>query len=70
LLLCNKICGAAHYNMQMAIIVESQEDYDKWLAEQKPFLADESPVETTEGAVVEETAAEVVEQVEEVKEEI
>ena len=34
-LLCNKICGAAHYNMQMDIIVESQEDYDKWLAEQK-----------------------------------
>jgi len=36
-LLCNKICGAAHYNMQMDIIVESQEDYDKWLAEQKTF---------------------------------
>jgi len=37
ILLCNKICGAAHYNMQMDIIVESQEDYDKWLAEQKEF---------------------------------
>ena len=37
-LLCNKICGAAHYNMQMDIIVESQEDYDKWLAEQKTFV--------------------------------
>jgi cytochrome c oxidase subunit 2 len=36
-LLCNKICGAAHYNMQMDIIVESQEDYDKWIAEQKKF---------------------------------
>lgn len=36
-LLCNKICGAAHYNMQMDVIVESQEDYDKWLAEQKTF---------------------------------
>lgn len=34
-LLCNKICGAAHYNMQMDIIVESQEDYEKWLSEQK-----------------------------------
>jgi cytochrome c oxidase subunit 2 len=34
-LLCNKICGAAHYNMQMDVIVESQEDYNKWLAEQK-----------------------------------
>jgi len=37
ILLCNKICGAAHYNMQMDIIVESQEDYDKWIAEQKKF---------------------------------
>ena len=37
ILLCNKICGAAHYNMQMNIIVESEEDYKKWLAEQKPF---------------------------------
>lgn len=37
ILLCNKICGAAHYNMQMNIIVESKEDYEKWLAEQKPF---------------------------------
>tara|TARA_B100000809_G_scaffold20912_1_gene18481 strand:- start:8300 stop:9265 length:966 start_codon:yes stop_codon:yes gene_type:complete len=35
ILLCNKICGAAHYNMQMDIIVESQQDYDNWLAEQK-----------------------------------
>lgn len=38
ILLCNKICGAAHYNMQMDIVVESQEDYDKWLAEQKTFV--------------------------------
>lgn len=37
ILLCNKICGAAHYNMQMDIIVESKEDYEKWLAEQKTF---------------------------------
>ena len=37
ILLCNKICGAAHYNMQMDIIVESQEDYEKWLSEQKKF---------------------------------
>jgi len=39
ILLCNKICGAAHYNMQMDIVVESQEDYDKWLSEQSTFAA-------------------------------
>jgi cytochrome c oxidase subunit 2 len=37
-MLCNKICGAAHYNMQMDVIVESQEDYDNWLKEQKTFI--------------------------------
>lgn len=34
-LLCNKICGAAHYNMKLKVIVESKEDYNKWLAEQQ-----------------------------------
>ena len=36
-LLCNKICGQAHYNMQMKIIVESEEDYKAWLEEQPTF---------------------------------
>jgi cytochrome c oxidase subunit 2 len=34
LLLCNKICGASHYNMQMKIIVDTPEDYKKWCSEQ------------------------------------
>ena len=34
-LLCNKICGSAHYNMQMSFIVETQEEYDAWIASQK-----------------------------------
>ena len=33
LLLCNKICGKSHYNMQMKIVVESKEDFNKWLSE-------------------------------------
>jgi len=37
LLLCNKICGKSHYNMQMKIIVETQEEYDAWMKTQKPF---------------------------------
>ncbi len=35
LLLCNKICGASHYNMQMKITVVEPAEYDKWLSEQK-----------------------------------
>jgi cytochrome c oxidase subunit 2 len=34
-LLCNKICGSAHYNMQMSFIVETQQEYDNWIASQK-----------------------------------
>lgn len=40
LLLCNKICGASHYNMQMKVVVDTPEDYKKWLAE-KPTLVQE-----------------------------
>jgi cytochrome c oxidase subunit 2 len=40
-LLCNKICGASHFNMQMNIIVESESDYNAWLAKQKSFGAKE-----------------------------
>jgi len=35
LLLCNKICGASHYNMQMKIIVEEEADFNSWLSDQK-----------------------------------
>ncbi len=35
LLLCNKICGASHYNMQMNVVVDSEEDYNAWIAKQK-----------------------------------
>jgi len=35
LLLCNKICGSSHYNMQMKIIVEEAEDFNAWIKNQK-----------------------------------
>lgn len=37
LLLCNKICGKSHYNMQMKIVVVTQDEYNAWIAEQKDF---------------------------------
>ena len=36
-LLCNKICGASHYSMQMKIIVETEEDFNKWIDQQITF---------------------------------
>jgi cytochrome c oxidase subunit 2 len=50
-LLCNKICGATHWNMQMKIVVDSESDYQKWLADQNfivhprrhgPYFQDEN----------------------------
>jgi cytochrome c oxidase subunit 2 len=38
-LLCNKICGASHYSMQMKIVVETEEKFNEWLAKQ-PTLAE------------------------------
>ncbi len=67
LLLCNKICGGAHYNMQMAIIVESEEDYAAWLADKKTIAESMAPAEETVvvAEVVEEGAEAPVEKEEE-----
>ena len=39
LLLCNKICGTSHYNMQMKIVVDSPSDYRKWIASKEKLVA-------------------------------
>lgn len=39
LLLCNQVCGAAHFGMQMQIVVDTPEDFKIWLAKQKTFGA-------------------------------
>lgn len=36
-LLCNKICGASHYNMQMKIVVETEQEFNEWIRQQKAF---------------------------------
>lgn len=38
-LACAELCGAAHYNMRKSVIVETEESFKKWFAEQKPTLA-------------------------------
>jgi len=37
LLLCNKICGASHYNMQIKIIVETENEFNSWIKSQQTF---------------------------------
>ena len=61
-LLCNKICGVAHYNMQMKIVVDEPDDFRKWLKKEKlvfekaasapvaaPSSATPAAMETTSG---------------------
>lgn len=36
-LLCNKICGAAHYNMRFPIKVVEPSEFDEWYSEQSTF---------------------------------
>ncbi|MGQ3012294.1 MAG: cytochrome c oxidase subunit II [Flavobacteriales bacterium] len=37
LVYCNNICGSAHFNMQMKIVVETEEQYNRWLEKQQTF---------------------------------
>jgi len=55
IVLCNKICGNSHYNMQMTIVVESEEEYNKWLEGKKPFFGAkaEAPKEEVKTVVAE-----------------
>jgi cytochrome c oxidase subunit 2 len=42
ILLCNKICGGAHYRMKMKVVVDTKEDYQKWLKSQPVLVAGKS----------------------------
>ena len=35
ILICNKICGKSHYNMQMKIVIDTPEDYRSWMLKQQ-----------------------------------
>ena len=65
-LLCNKICGASHFNMQMPLVVESQTAYETWYAEamKKPFegapVAAEATTPATTIATPDSAAADTV----------
>jgi cytochrome c oxidase subunit 2 len=34
-LLCNKICGVAHYTMKMKVVIETPEEFQQWVRTQK-----------------------------------
>ena len=51
ILLCNKICGNSHYNMQMNVVVDTEADYKKWLATKPAFYAKSVDTKKVEVAV-------------------
>jgi cytochrome c oxidase subunit 2 len=60
-LMCNKICGGAHYKMKMIVVVDSPSTYKKWMKTKKTFkdeflaapapAADETPADSLVVAV-------------------
>ena len=36
-ILCEELCGVGHHTMRGMVVVDEQEDYDKWLAEQPTY---------------------------------
>lgn len=40
-ILCNKICGSAHYRMKMKVVIHSKEEFKKWM-EQQPKLVNKA----------------------------
>lgn len=39
-LLCNKICGVAHFSMKMNVVIEEEADFNAWLLEQQKAKAE------------------------------
>lgn len=35
--ICNKVCGTSHYNMQIKIVVEEEDEFEEWINEQETF---------------------------------
>jgi cytochrome c oxidase subunit 2 len=41
-LICNKICGNAHFNMKMKVVVEDEASYNEWIKQQTSLFAEEN----------------------------
>jgi cytochrome c oxidase subunit 2 len=60
---CDQLCGKGHYAMRGTIIVETQEEYNKWLAGQQSYYAannpEAAPAATQEAAPAEDTTKKI-----------
>jgi cytochrome c oxidase subunit 2 len=54
---CDQICGSGHYSMRGVIIVETQEEYDAWMASKKPQYLTVKEAAAPAPAIADSTAA-------------
>ena len=56
-LMCNKICGGAHYKMKMIVVVDSPSSYKRWLKTKKTFKDEflAAPAPATDAAAAADT---------------
>jgi cytochrome c oxidase subunit 2 len=40
ILICNRVCGSGHFNMALKVVVDTKEEFEKWLATKKPQFDD------------------------------
>ncbi|WDF68176.1 cytochrome c oxidase subunit II [Sphingobacterium oryzagri] len=46
-MLCNKICGSGHFNMQKKVVVVTEEEYKEWLSTQNKYFTEDLQKEFT-----------------------
>ena len=46
-MLCNKICGSGHFNMQKKVVVVTEEEYRAWLSTQNKYFTEDLQKEFT-----------------------
>lgn len=52
ILLCNKICGVAHYNMRMNVVVSKKDEFMKWYQGQSLVFAPATPEAPATPAII------------------
>jgi len=50
ILLCNKVCGVAHYTMNMKLVVDTPDDFRTWLKTQQSVMAGAEQTQTADSA--------------------
>lgn len=61
ILLCSKICGSGHYNMQKKVIVVTEAEYKEWLTQQTYYFDDAMQKEFKESSQAKQANAAVLE---------